>query len=111
MPKVYIPHVPSRWSTSANCWVKTVDMTQAKRFGELIEVLQPDAYRMAIPHLVPAMKHQMRDYGADDYLVAVGDPSLTVTAALIAAKKTGGLLHLLKWDRMLKDYIELEITV
>lgn len=111
MPKVYIPHVPSRFDSTVGTWVPTVDLTRAKRFGEFVTVLQPDAYRMAIPQLVPAMKHQMRDFSTKDYLIALGDPSIIATAAMIAAQKTGGRVNLLKWDRMLADYIELEISV
>ncbi len=53
----------------------------------------------------------MAKYTRDDYLVAIGDPSLIAIAAAIAVEKTGGLLRLLKWDRQTNDYLVVEINV
>jgi hypothetical protein len=53
----------------------------------------------------------MASFTKDDWLVAVGDPSLIAAAACIAARKTGGVLRLLKWDRLTSDYIAAEMTI
>lgn len=111
MTKVYVPQVPSRFDQDVKAWVPTVDLTSAQRFGEIVVVTQPQAYRMAVSQLVPAMKYKMADFAAADYLIALGDPTIMITAALIAASHTGGRVKLLKWDRRLSDYIELEIFV
>lgn len=111
MPRVYLPQLPSRFDGRMNAWVPTVDVTPATRFGEIVVVTEPQAYRMAVAQLVPAIKHQMRDFTQSDYLIALGDPSIMVTCALVAATRTGGRVKLLKWDRRLTDYIESEIVV
>jgi hypothetical protein len=53
----------------------------------------------------------MAGYGADDLLVALGDPSLIAAAAVLAVRATGGLLRMLKWDRLAKDYVLVEVKL
>jgi hypothetical protein len=53
----------------------------------------------------------MKDFTEEDYIIAVGDPSLIAAAACIAARKTGGLLRILKWDRQSNSYIAVEANV
>ena len=80
-------------------------------FGELVVMLPPNANRLHINPLVVALREQMKDFGPDDYVIAVGDPSLIAAAACIATKKTGGLLRILKWDRQSSSYIPVEANV
>ena len=61
--------------------------------------------------LIAALKEQMAELTEHDYIVAVGDPSLIAAAACIASRKTGGLLRMLKWDRMSSTYIPVEIQL
>jgi hypothetical protein len=53
----------------------------------------------------------MSSYGEHDYIVAVGDPSLIAAAACIAARATGGVVRMLKWERMSAQYIPVEIVI
>jgi hypothetical protein len=53
----------------------------------------------------------MKDYTEEDYVVAVGDPSLIAAVSCIAVRKTGGLLRILKWDRQTSSYIPVEANV
>ena len=111
MPKVYAPQIPSRFDHTLRTWVPIVNMQPAEKFGELVTLLSPDAYRVAAAPMVAAMKERMRDFGPDDYLVAVGNPTLIAAAACIAAKKNNGVLKLLTWDRMAGDYLATELRV
>ena len=61
--------------------------------------------------ITTAIKEKMDHFSADDYLIGVGDPTLIAAAACIAVRKTGGLLRMLKWDRMAKDYLMVELRV
>lgn len=109
MPKVYIPQVPSRFDTSVGMWVPSVNMSPAEQYGQLVVMLPPDANRLHVAPLVAAMKEQMSDFTDEDYVVAVGDPSLIAAAAVIATRKSHGTLRILKWDRIRAEYIPVEI--
>jgi hypothetical protein len=111
MAKVFIPQLPSRYDAASRLWIPTVNIHPAEKFGELITMLPPGAGRTHVAPLVTAMREQMRDYCDADFIVAVGDPSLIAAAACIAAKKTSGILRILKWDRIAADYIPVELTV
>ena len=53
----------------------------------------------------------MKEFTENDYIVAVGDPSLIAAASCIAVRKTGGLLRILKWDRQTSAYIHVEVNI
>lgn len=110
-PKVYAPQQPSRFDTTLRLWVPTMNMEPARKFGELVVMLPPNANRLHTEPLVAALKERMANFTAEDYLIAIGDPSIIAAAACIAARKTGGVLQLLKWDRLTSDYIHVEIKV
>ena len=111
MSKVYIPQMPTRFDRATNLWIPTINITPAKRFGELVTMLPSAATRNSIDTCTQALNDAMEDYGREDVLVALGDPSVYAIAACIAAKKTGGLLRLLKWDRQLGDYLLVEVQL
>lgn len=111
MSKVYAPQVPSKYDPAIKLWVPSINLEPAKTFGELVVMLPPNANRLHINPLVVALREQMKDFSADDYVIAVGDPSLIAAAACIAARKTGGLLRILKWDRHSSNYIPVEANV
>jgi len=111
MARVYAPQQPSRFDTSTRLWIPTMNMQPAEKFGDLVVLLPPNANRLNTVPLLEALKLGMIDFGKDDWLVAVGDPSLIAAAACIATRKTGGLLRLLKWDRLTSDYLATEMTI
>lgn len=111
MSKVYAPQLPSRFDASTRLWIPSINIDPARKFGEVVVMLPPNANRAHTAPLVQAMREQMRDYTADDYVIAVGDPSLIAVAACIAAKKAQGTLRMLKWDRQMANYIPVEIQL
>ena len=111
MAKVYAPQQPSRFDTATRLWIPTMNMQAADKFGTLVVLLPPNANRLNTAPLLAALKDGMEPFTAEDYLVCLGDPSLIAAAACIAARKTGGLLRLLKWDRMASDYLAVEMHI
>lgn len=111
MPKVYAPQMPSRYDNATRLWIPTVNLAPAEKFGEVVVALPPNANRLHLAPLIVALKEQMADYGPEDYVVAVGDPSLIAAAACIASRKTGGLLRILKWDRQTGQYLAVEAQI
>lgn len=111
MPKVYAPMVPSRFDPGSSLWIPSIEMAPAEKFGQIVVMLPPNGVRAGTAPCVAAIKEQMDHFSADDYLIGVGDPTLIAAAACIAVRKTGGLLRMLKWDRMAKDYLMVELRV
>lgn len=111
MPKVFAPHIPSRYDSASRLWVPSVEIRPAEKFGDLVVMLQPNSARAGLAPCVAAMKEMMANFSDQDYLIGLGDPSLIGAAACIAVRKTGGLLRMLKWDRMAKDYFVAEVRV
>lgn len=109
-PRAFAPQIPSRYDTATRLWIPTMNLDQAKRHGEVVVMLPANANRLHTAPLVAAMREQMADFNAEDSLIAVGDPTLIAAAALIAARKTGGKVRMLKWDRMSGDYIAVEVS-
>jgi len=111
-PRVYAPQQPSKFDGATKLWIPTMNLDPAKRFGELVILLPPSANRLHTDPLVKVMKDQMEGYSDKDYLIAVGDPSLIAAAAMIAYRRSKtGTVRILKWDRVVSDYIVAEITV
>lgn len=110
-PRVYAPQQPSRYDTATRLWVPTINLRAAESWGEVVVVLPPNANRLHTAPLVAALKERMSSYGEHDYIVAVGDPSLIAAAACIAARATGGVVRMLKWERMSAQYIPVEIVI
>lgn len=111
MTKVYVPQVPSRFDRATGLWVPTVNLQSADQYGEVVELLPPEANRMHIAPLVAAMKERLSEITDQDWLVAVGDPSLIAAAAAIASRKCNGMLRVLKWDRISSSYIAVEVQI
>lgn len=111
MPKVFVPQQPSRYDSATQLWVPTVNLDPASKHGQIIVLLPPEANRLHTAPLVEVLKERMAGYSDEDFIVAVGDPTLMVAAACIAAKRTHGLVRMLKWDRRAGDYVSVEIRL
>ena len=85
MSRVFAPQIPSRLDTSINAWVPTVSMRAARAFGELVVMFKPEECSFVGAPLIAAMKERMKDFGPDDYLVCIGNPTMIAAAACIAA--------------------------
>jgi hypothetical protein len=101
--------MPARWDEATNMWIPTLNLTPAARWGELVVLFQQNVSRAATSAIVQAMREKMDGFTEEDCLVAVGDPALLASASCIAARKCGGLLRILRWDRMARDYNLLEL--
>jgi hypothetical protein len=108
MPKVYAPQQPCKHDRATGLDVPTVNLGISRPFGELVVLLPANANRLHSAPLVDAMHAGMKHFSKEDYLIAVGDPTLIAAAAVLAYQKTGHL-RMLRWDRLTSDYIEVLI--
>ena len=110
MSKVYIPQVRSRFDSATKLWIPTVNLRPAERFGELVAVLPPNANQLHLAPLITVLRERMADITDQDYVLALGDPSLIGAASALMVRKTGKL-RMLKWDRETHDYLSVEIVL
>lgn len=107
MNKVYITHEPHRVENGV---IKSVfDMTPAAEYGE-IEVLMPaGASLLSTVPMVRTMRDRLYNFSDDDYLLPVGDPASIMAAGAIAAEINNGRVKILRWDRVTRRYIVVQI--
>lgn len=94
MPTVYQTH-----------YAPHIDVRPAMEYGDLeVLVQRPGEPSLAPVPLVQELRHGLRNFGPDDYLLPTGSPAVIAAAAAIAARQSGGTLRVLLWDRHEKRY-------
>lgn len=82
-----------------------IDTGDALRYGELYVVVDRGGEPAVAPRaLVHELQYGLRDYGPDDYLLPTGSPAVIATAAVVAARRSGGRLNMLLWDKRRSRY-------
>ena len=94
--KVYIIQHPQRNGVP-------LDVTDASRLGIVQKPIVRHNYNTQIDaaDAVRRIEAALADYTEQDYLMCIGDPVLIGIATAIAARNTGGVVNLLKWNRRL----------
>ena len=106
-PRVFVVNEPLMWEGGEQ--VRALDLTPARDHGELIHVLPAGKLPHNMDVVVEQIKERMRDYRPDDILLLIGDPRAMAVAAAIAARRGGGRLRLLHWQRRQRTYDCVEI--
>ena len=110
-PIIYVPQMPATFDKASGLWVPKISIDQAKRFGDVLEILPPGANRSAVGQLAIVMREKLRDAQPGDFLLPTGDPALISLASIYLSRRLDGKLRLLKWDNRLTDYIPMEIDL
>ena len=92
-------------------WERKFNLSQAEKFGKIVPLASSTQSMVSAVPLVRRLNEIMRDFDDDDYLLMLGDPSIMAAAAAIASARNGGRFKLLKWDRLMRDYIPVQIDI
>lgn len=84
-------------------WVKR-DISNAERYGEIVELIQPGPMIRATPQVVQTLRHKLMRFNDSDYLLCMGDPAIIGIACVMAARANSGRYTLLVWDRESSSY-------
>lgn len=109
MAKVYISQEILK-KTIDNERVPAYDFTPALQYGELRVVVPYGVYSDS-KNIGDVIAESLKDFRDDDYLLAIGDPTIVAMSAIIASERNGGKLNLLKWDRARRAYRPVHIDV
>lgn len=88
------------------------DLAPAMKFGEM-KVLLPPYTQIAFSTAptIRSLRHKLRNFTDEDYLLLTGDPVAIGLACSIAAFYNSGRYTALKWDRRERLYIPVKIDI
>ena len=88
------------------------NIRSAEKFGDL-KVVLPDNKQIVLSSgpLTFKLKHELKDFNDNDYLLLMGDPAIIALAGAVASDVNGGKFKVLKWDRDEKQYYDIEIDL
>lgn len=108
MAKVFIPQITARFDAIERRMVPVFDFSAAAAYGQLRTVLETDDNPIFLAQLTPKIRKALESFEPGDSIVAVGDPSVIgLCCALLALRHRA--FNMLKWDRKLHTYSQLEI--
>ena len=111
MNKVYIPQEPMRFDKATESMVPSVNLEPAADYGDITICLPPGQVALSTQPTVDRLKECLKDFSDNDYLVAVGDPSLIAICSAIVAETNRGKFKLLKWIRDRKQYVQVQVDI
>src|SRR3990172_2346102 len=110
MNKVFVTQEPAR--KVGGRWEPTINLAPAAAWGEVRVMLRPGTSFFAREPVLAPLRDALREFGASDYLLPLGDPLIMATAAILAYERVRpARLRLLKWDRMMGEYVLREVGV
>jgi hypothetical protein len=88
------------------------DLAPAMKFGEM-KILLPSYTQIAFSTAptIRVLRHKLRNYSDQDFLLLAGDPVAIGLACSVAAFFNNGRYTALKWDRREHLYIPVKIDV
>lgn len=87
------------------------DLTPASVYGDLEVLINRNNIGIAAQPIVADLRHRLRDYSDDDYILSVGDPVAIGLAISVASDANRGRVNVLKWDRQTRKYIALNANI
>ncbi len=89
-----------------------INILSASDYGYLVICLpNRDQAILSTAPYVQKMRKNLQDIRKQDYLLAVGDPTIIALSAIIASEQTNGQFNMLKWDKREYRYYPLEVDM
>jgi len=127
MPRVFIPQEPRRRKENGE-WKPAFDMSPALVYGDPVVLAEPGPVALSAQPLVHAIRKKLMGrymeeqpelyqdaagklpdvvpFNNDDFLIAVGNPTVLAVAAAVAADINRGSVQMLYWDGRLGQYVK-----
>ncbi len=84
----------------------------AEEYGNIVVMLPYTNVSMAPQDMVIKLRHQLKDFSDDDYILPMGDPIAIGASIAIASTVNNGRIKLLKWrGKNGHCYIELKMNL
>jgi hypothetical protein len=109
--RTFIPQEPRRYDKATDQMVSIMNFNKARKFGEPTVLMPTGPQALNVAPTIWALKDKLRDFSDNDYLIAVGDPTLIAMTAIICAEVNMGRVKLLKWDKDTSQYIRVDFDL
>lgn len=109
LARVFLPQIVERFDKDKGVMVAAFDFSAAAQFGQLTPILEKEDDPIFLARITGKIRKVLSDFTDNDYLLAVGDPAVIAVCAGIVLRRHK-TLKLLKWDRRLRIYQQLEIN-
>jgi hypothetical protein len=88
------------------------NISSALDFGA-IEVILPNNVQIAfsVAPTVARVQRKLENFTDNDYLLFIGDPTAIGIVSAVAASKNHGRYKCLKWDRLERRYIPIQVDL
>ena len=101
MGKVYVIQENSKFN-----------IISARQYGELVPIFEEGKQIMLSPApAIRKLKHILKDFSDEDFLLLIGDPSMIGLACAVASSINRGKFKVLKYDRRTYEYYPIEIDI
>lgn len=108
MPNVYIPHIATRFNHETQRVEQVFDFSAASMHGTPVTILDSNDNPVFLAQLTPKIRKALENFSEDDRLIAVGDPAVIgICCAIIGRRQR--VINMLKWDRKLQSYTNVEV--
>lgn len=114
MSKIYVPKDPTKRDKETGNYYSPIDLKPALEHGdELVYVFDAGSHN---PMLQPGpttieVRHALRNYCDDDYIIMIGDPTLASLVAMAASHFNAGRVNFLLWDNRLFKYLKVRVEL
>jgi hypothetical protein len=88
------------------------NITTAMDFGTIVTILPPNSQvSFSVAPTVQRIKRRLETFCDEDYLLFIGDPTAISIVAALAAAKNNGRYKCLKWDKIERRYIPIQVDL
>ena len=87
------------------------NLSGAREFGELEVLLPPGQVAFSPGPTVRRLRHSLRNFSDEDFLIPIGDPAAISIAVSLASYFNQGKFNILKWDRQEHIYIPIKVNI
>ena len=92
-------------------FVPAFDLTPARKYGDLEYVLPYGVHATHPAMMLRTIRHALRNFKDEDYILMLGDPIACGVATCIAANNNRGRFRALRWDKIARAYDSIEVDL
>jgi hypothetical protein len=108
---VYVVQQPMKRDQETGELVPRFDISPASAYGNIEFLLNDGRAPLNPAPMIHTMRQKLKDFGDEDYLLPMGDPTAMAAATMLASQYNQGRVNVLRWDRQTRQYIKVRLSI